>query len=90
MPSRRWSLFGGLAFLATVASCAPGGGQINCTVVRLHRQQGQSVTEIAAGLGAAESDVAKCGEAPITPAETGADQTPSDEGAPEAAPSAEP
>jgi hypothetical protein len=65
----RLTLLAALVPLLALASCAGTGEHVNCVVVRMHRAGGQSVEQIAEGLGVNPDAVAKCGteSSPQTP-----------------------
>src|SRR5260221_7905647 len=60
--ARRWIL-GSVLLLAPVYSCAAAGGggrSVNCDIVRLQRQEGNSPSQIASSFQVSEADIAKC------------------------------
>ncbi|HYA35274.1 MAG TPA: hypothetical protein VEF03_06625 [Candidatus Binataceae bacterium] len=77
-------------FAGAMAGCgAVGGSHVDCNIVRLQSQAGQSNAQIASALGVSESDVVGChapGPESMPPAQMGGGEAPA---AGEAAPSSE-
>ena len=68
-------VLGGLSLLAVaLTSCAGGitNQPVNCNVVKLSRQNGQSVADIAETFHVTEAEINKCGTGPVEV--TGGDQ----------------
>src|SRR5258706_10729956 len=60
--SRLWIL-ALVPLLAALDSCAAAGGggrSVNCDIVRLQRQEGNSPSQIASSFQVSEADIAKC------------------------------
>ncbi len=66
---------GAFLLAGAIAGCgAVGGSHVDCNIVRLQSQAGQSNSQIASALGVSESDVAGChapGPESMPPAQMG-------------------
>lgn len=77
LSARLWVL-APVPLLVSLYSCAAAGGSrsVNCDVVRLQRQQGNSPSQIATSFQVSEADIAKCPSTGSAPEATPAPSTP--------------